>query len=68
MHGKNTTDDAIRNAIARVLEYAEEVNKQLHGRYGLKPFGSLQGFAGKSKKLDKRTSQFVLKGIGFSIA
>jgi len=68
MHGKGANDDTIRNAIARVLEYAEEINKKLHAKYGLKPYGSLQGFAGKSKKLDKRTSRFLLKGMGFAIA
>lgn len=68
MHGKKASDDRIRNAIARVLEYAEAINNQLHQKYGLKPYGSLQGFAGKSKKLDKRTSRFLLKGMGFAIA
>ena len=68
MHGKKTSDDKTRNAIARVLEYAEEINKQLHAKHGLKPYGSLKGFAGKSRKLDERTSRFLLKGMGFAIA
>jgi hypothetical protein len=68
MHGKGASDDKIRNAIARALEYAEEINKQLDGKHGLKPYGNLKGFAGKSQKLDKRTSRFLLKGLGFSIA
>lgn len=68
MHGKGADDDTIRNAIARVLEYAVEINTQLHAKHGFKPYGSLQGFAGKSKKLDKRTSRFLLKGMGFAIA
>ena len=68
MHGKGASDDQIRNAIARALEYAEEINKQLHRKHGLKPYGNLKGFAGRSKKLDKRTSRFLLKGLGFQIA
>jgi hypothetical protein len=68
MHGKNATDDTIRNAIARVLEYAEEINTQLDEEYGLKPFGRLQGFSGNAKRLDKRTTRFVLKGMGFNIS
>lgn len=69
MHGKGADDGAIRNAIAQVLEYAEEVNKQLGTKHGFKPFGRLQGFAGgKGARLDKQTSRFVLKGMGFSIA
>ena len=68
MHGKTTTDDKIRNAIARVLEYAEEVNKQLEEKHTLKPFGKLQGVTSKTKKLDKRTTRYLLKGMGFTIA
>lgn len=68
MHGKGATDDKTRNAIARVLEFAEEVNSQLDTKHGFKPFGKLKGFAGRTKKLDKRTSRFLLKGMGFAIA
>ena len=65
MHGKTATDDQIRNAIACVLKYVEEVNKQLHEKYQLKPFGYLRGFAGRAAKLNKPTSRFVLMGMGF---
>lgn len=68
MHGKRESDDQVRNAIARVLEYAEEINSQLDEKHKLKPFGYLKGFAGRGRKLDKQTSRFVLKGIGFGIA
>ncbi len=68
MHGKSVKDDDVRNASARVLEFAEEINKQLDKEHGLKPFGNLKGFSGRSKKLDKGTSRFVLKGMGFAIA
>jgi len=68
MHGKRPSDDRVRNAIARVLEYAEEINKQLGQKCGVKPFGGkLRGFTGRSKKLDKRTTRFMLKGMGFPI-
>jgi hypothetical protein len=68
MHEKAASDDQIRNAIARALEYAEELNQQLHTKHGLRPYGNLKGFAGKSKKFDKRTTRFLLKGLGFGIA
>ncbi len=68
MHGKQASDDNVRNAIARVLEYATEINQQLSKKHGLKPFGNLKGFAGRAMKHDKRTSRFVLKGMGFAIA
>ncbi len=68
MHGKPTSDDRIRNAIGNVLEYAEAINKQLHEKHKLRPFGKLRGFSGRAKKLDKRTTRFLLKGMGFNIA
>ena len=68
MHGKQASDALLRNAIARVLEYAEAVNAQLLSGFALEPFGSLKGFAGRAKKLDKRTSRFMLKGMGFGLA
>jgi len=68
MHGKEATDNQVRNAIARAIEYAEALNAQLHAKHRLKPYGNLKGFAGKSRKLDKRTTRFLLKGLGFGIA
>jgi len=69
MHGGEATDERLRNAIGRVLEYAEKVNKQLDKDFQIKPFsGSLRGFAGRLKKLDKRTTRFMLKGMGFGIS
>jgi len=69
MHGGEATDERLRNAIGLVLEYAEKVNKQLDKDFQIKPFsGSLRGFAGRLKKLDKRTTRFMLKGMGFGIS
>lgn len=67
MHGKPANDDRIRNAIACVLEYAEIINEELN-IHKFTPFGDLRGFAGGRKNyLDKKKSQFLLKGIGFSL-
>ena len=68
MHGKTATEDRLRNAIARVLEYSDAINKQLNNECGLRPFGDLRGFAGRSTKLDKRTTRFMLKGMGFTVS
>lgn len=67
MHGKNTTDQQLRTAIARALDYAEAVNKQLVAKFGFKPFGKLRGFAGAAKKYDKKASTLMLKGLGFEL-
>ena len=67
MHGKKPSVDSLRNAIARVLEYSDAMNSQLNARRGLRPFGDLRGFAGKAKKLDRRTTVFMLRGMGFNL-
>lgn len=67
MHGKKANQKEVRNAIARVLEYAEIINEQLYKNCALEPFGYLTGVLGGRKNyLDKPTSKYVLKGIGFS--
>ena len=67
MHGKPPLVRDLRNAISRVLEYAEAMNEQLNSAHGLKPFGSLQGFATKGN-YNKKTSRLVLKGLGFKLS
>lgn len=67
MHAKPASPNSIRNAIACVLEYAEIINGELN-IHKFTPFGDLRGFAGGRKNyLDKKTSRFLLKGIGFSL-
>lgn len=68
MHGKPVLVGDLRNAIARVLEYASAVNAQLHAKHRFRPFGALNGFAGAARKLDKQTTRFMLKGMGFDLA
>jgi len=69
MHGGSASPAGLRNAIGRVLEFATAVNKQLSSSCRLTPFcGYWRGFAGRLEKLDKRTTRFMLKGMGFAIA
>ena len=68
MHGKLASGDRLRNAIARVLEYSDAMNSQLNQMCGLEPFGERRGFAGRLVKLDKRTTCFMLKGMGFTLS
>jgi hypothetical protein len=67
MHGKTASDASKRNAIAHVLSYAEALNVETVALKGPKPFGGLRGFKGRGKSLDKGTSRWVLKGMGFSV-
>jgi hypothetical protein len=67
IHGKNVTAPQIREAIWAVLEYAEQINAHLQSKAGFQPFGDLRGFKGRGAPLDKSTSRWLLKGIGFAI-
>lgn len=68
IHGKDVSDAAMREAIVDVLEYAEALNADLDAAAGFKPFGNLRGFKGRAQPLDKSTSRWLLKGLGFSIS
>lgn len=67
MHGKPTTDDDRRNAIAHVLQYAVDVNAFVATVNGPPPFDDLRGYKGAAKGLSKSTSRWVLKGMGFPV-
>ncbi len=65
MHGKVAPDDQIRNAAAHVLAYAAAINEFTATNDGPKPFGDLRGFKGAAQSLEKGTTHWVLKGMGF---
>lgn len=65
MHGKSCTDADKRNALASVLEYAAEVNAFFKKEAGIEPFGDLRGFKGRAGSLDKNTTRWILRGMGF---
>ena len=68
VHGKNVTEPEMRTAHIDVLEYAEAMNAEIREAAGFEPFGKLQGFKGRGQALDKKTTRWLLKGIGFAIA
>lgn len=67
MHGKGSTDDQKRNAIAHVLAYAAALNAFTASAGGPRPFGNLRGFKGAAQSLDKSTTRWILKGMGFGV-
>jgi hypothetical protein len=68
MHGKSVTDPQRRDAICRVMDYAARINILAASKDGPKPFDDdHRGFAGASEPLDKATSRWILKGMGFAI-
>ena len=69
LHGKKgVADSEKRRAIINVLDYAEAFNKEVDKVAGFKPFGSLKGFKGAGQPLDKPTSRWILKGMGFELS
>ncbi len=68
IHGKSVTVAKLREAVWDVLDYAEHMNSHVQSKAGFQPFGDLRGFKGRGNPLDKNTSRWLLKGIGFAIA
>lgn len=67
IHGKKVFDADMRKAITDVLDYAEVMNKGMEKSGEFKPFGDMRGFKGRAEPLDKKTSRWLLKGLGFNI-
>jgi hypothetical protein len=67
IHGKTVTDNELREAIADVLEYAERFNIEVNTVAGFKPFADMRGLKGRAGSLDKRTTKWLMKGLGFSV-
>lgn len=67
MHGGETTESQMRQAIHDIFEYAKLFNAVVYELAGFTPFGDLRGFKGRQENLDKATTRMILKGIGFSI-
>ena len=69
IHGKrNVTDADMRKAIVDVIDYAVALNSELQKVAGFQPFGDLRGFKGAAHSLDKSTTRWLLKGMGFQLA
>lgn len=64
MHGKDVTDAEYREAIVAVVDYAEAFNEFMTESGEFLPFGDLRGFKGRGQALDKKTTQWVLRGMG----
>jgi len=68
MHGKTVTEAQKREALADLLSYAQDFNEFVADCAGFRPFGPLQGFKGRATPLDKNTTRWVLKGMGFYVS
>ena len=66
MQGKQATAANLRKAIHDVFEYAKEFNNLVSSLEGFKPFGDLRGFKGRRENMDKNSTRWILKGLGFA--
>lgn len=67
IHGKDPDDKEMRKAMHDIFKYADEFNNFVSGLESFRPFGDLRGFKGRGENLDKETTRWILKGLGFSI-
>jgi hypothetical protein len=67
VHGKKVSDAEMRQVHVDIIEYAEGLNAELSAIAGFEPFGDLRGFKGAAGSLEKATTKWLLKGIGFSL-
>lgn len=66
IHGKTVNDADFRRATVRVIEYAEAMNDLVDEIAAFKPFTvDLRGFVGRGAALDKSTTKWLMKGLGF---
>ena len=67
VHGKAASPEQMRKAIVNILTFAREFNEFVYNLAGFRPYGKLQGYKGRTVLLDKSTSRWILKGMGFPI-
>ena len=65
VHGKSVNDAEMRKAIVEALDYADDLNSFISKIADFRPFGDLRGFKGRGKPLEKSTTRWLLKGLGF---
>ncbi len=65
VHGKGISQADARQALVDVLDYATELNAFVEGIVGFRPFGDMRSFKGAAQPLEKSTTYWFLKGLGF---
>lgn len=69
MHGQKPIEAKQREAICKVMYYAEEMNEHIAGKLNFRPFtGDQRGIVGRREFLDKSTTRWILKGMGFKLS
>jgi len=68
LNGQRTSGKEKREAIGRVLDYARALNRFVNRLAKFKPFGDQRGSDGCAESLNKATTRWMLKGMGFSLS
>ena len=64
VHGMKWDQKEARQALVSVLDFAEDFNDFVDEQAGFRPFGDLRGFKGRTRPLGKKTTRWVLIGMG----
>ena len=64
LHGKSVSEADKRSAVLSALRYAHRLNEQVARDAEFRPFGDMRGFKGRANPLDKKTSRWILMGMG----
>lgn len=65
IHGKTMSQAQLRSALSESLTYIQIVNDQVKGIASFEPYGRMQGVLSKSEVVDRATSVWIARGIGF---
>jgi len=68
LNGQHTQEKEKREAIDHILNYAQAFNRFVNRLARFKPFGEHMGSNGCNESLNKSTTRWMLKGMGFSLS
>ena len=67
IHGKKVEHKDARKCLVDILDFSTELEAEVRNIACFSPFGDMRGLTGRSQSLDKSTSRWVMKGLGFAI-
>ena len=68
IHGKKVEDKDARKCLVDILVFSEGLESEVKAIASFSPYADMRGLTGKSTSLDKPTSRWVMKGMGFAVS
>jgi hypothetical protein len=65
IHGKTVPTPDIRNALAAIFDYASGLDQEVFAIANFHPFGDMRGIRGRQGSLNKKTTRWLMKGLGY---